>query len=103
MAVLVGHDDRYSLRGQGYPGHGIWPSRRIGPQPATGLADGIPPDLGVLLSPARVRRHVRLYGNASHGDERSARIEQDGADALGSDIDGEQMIGRTHETSSCLS
>src|SRR6185369_15465407 len=51
-----------------------------------------PPDLGVLLGPARLRRDVRLDGHLAHRHEGPAGVEQQGADALRADVEREQVI-----------
>ncbi len=46
---------------------------RLGEDPSTGLADRSPPDLGVLLGPAGLRRDVRLDRDPGLADDLAAR------------------------------
>ena len=47
------------------------PDGPAGPEPAAGLADRAPVELGVLLRPAGLRRDVRLDRDLGAGDERA--------------------------------
>ena len=62
------------------------------PQQAARLADRGPPDLRILLGPARLRRHVRLDRHAAHRDESPGWVELDRADALRPDVDRERVV-----------
>src|SRR5438093_1273377 len=70
----------------------VAPSGAAIPQPRARRADRPPVDLRVLLGPTRLPRDVRDDRDPGVPDDRAARIEDEGADALRPDVDREDVI-----------
>src|SRR5438093_6031936 len=91
-AGLVGHHDGRPLGRQGDAGDRAARSGAALPQPRARRADRPPVDLRVLLGPTRLRRDVRDDRDPGVPDDRAARIEDEGPDALRPDVDREDVI-----------
>ena len=72
-------------------------SRRQARHLPTCFAEGTPHVAGILLGPPRTVGEVGLDLDPVSGHQSTSRIEDQGAHALGAEIDGKQVVGGAHD------
>ncbi len=93
LAICIDIDHRCPLSCERYARHSLFPDRALIPQTPAGLTQRPPHIDGVLLSPPRAVGKVGFDIDLVPGHQAASRIEEQGAHALGSKVDGKKMIG----------
>ncbi len=94
LAVFVEVEHGAALGGERHGGQAGLNDARLSPQALAGLANRIPEDVRVLLGQSGGGGEVGLDGDAGFGQQAAARVEQQGAHALGTAVNGEQVFRR---------
>ena len=92
VAFVVHRHDRGALRRCRDTAQLLAPCVLLPPQLPAAARRGLPERLAVVLVPARVRRLIVVEGFLRPPDQIARQVEEQGADALRSAIDGQQQV-----------